>query len=180
MSTDGNKVAAALYNEHRSALKRYALRVAPKSDADDLVQETYVRTLKHLSNGNSVKSPRRFLFRILTNLVYAMFRRSEFRYATNSTPDMDEFEADEYRCSPEHGVLAQQQLDAFTVVVTQLPDSYRQCFVLRRVYGVSCKEIAETLGVSEKVVQVRAARGLRYLQDYCQKHGIELEDYVDE
>ena len=161
MPGDPSKEAASLYVEHSTSLKRYALRLVPRSDvshAEDAVQETFARTVKHLRNGNSVESPKGFLFRTLRNLVYNMFYRTERSYETNDMPDMDEFEADAYTCSPERRALAQQQLDAFSSAIAQLPDTYREAFVMRRVYGKSCREIAEVLGRSEDVVRVTLHR----------------------
>ena len=182
MPGDPKKEAAALYAEHSTSLKRYALRLVPRSDishAEDAVQETFERTVKHLKSGNPVTSPRGFLFKTLRNLVYSMFYRGERSYETADVPDMDEFEADAQTCSPERRMLAHQQLDVFSIAIEQLPEAYKQAFVMRRVYGKSCKEIAKILGVSESVVQNRAAKGCKYLQDYCKKHNIVLDDYSD-
>lgn len=175
--------ASRLYTEHVGPLKQYALRLVPESqpsDADDAVHATFEEIVKHLNKGKTIKSPRGLLSKILRTLVYKMFYGNRRFQTIESTLDMDQFAADEVRYSPERSVLAHQQRDAFSYAINQIPKRYRLVFVMRRVYGVSCKEIAEQLGLSESVVQNRAAKGCEILRDYCEKHNIVLDDYDDE
>lgn len=191
MSTDLTKgatndaardTARNLYKEHGGPLRQYALRIVPASytsEAEDAVQETFAQTLRHLNDGKSITWPRAFLSTLLRALVYKMFYNRKSIPEIEASLDMDQFEADEYTCSPEHRVLAHQQREAFNSAVAQIPESYRQAFIMRRVYGSSCKEIAEVMGVSESVVQNRAAMGCKLLVAYCEEHNIVLDDYDD-
>ena len=179
MSTEGNKVAAALYREHGKSLRRYALRLVPGSEpahADDVVQETFAHTVKHLNNGRDVTS-RGFLFKVARNLIVTMFYRS--RPHNDADVDMDEIPSDVNGSSTERGVLLQQQLDALGVAIAALPERYQEAFYRRRVLGESCREIAKAMGTTEHTVAVYAGRGGRLLKDYCEKHCISLDNLAD-
>lgn len=163
MSTDGNKVAAKLYSEHNQSLKRYVLRLVPESEpshADDVVQETFAHTVKHLNNGKKVTS-KGFLFRIARNLIVTTFYRNRQNTQTDATPEMYEFATDANRSSPERRVMVQQQLDALSVGIEGLPERYKEAFYRRCVWGESCREISATMGTTEHTVANYVGRGGR-------------------
>lgn len=182
MPVEDNEVAASLYRDHEKSLRGYVLRLVPGyqvTHADDVIQETFVRTIKHLNSGKAVESPKGFLFTTARNLVTSMFYRGQKCAQTDSMPDMDEHTSNANVCSPEHRAMLQQKLDAFSVAIAELPDRYQEAFVRRRVLGESCREIAAAMHLSEAAVSNYAALGWKLLLEYCEEHEIVLDDCSD-
>ena len=180
-SRDG-ELAVALYNEHKKSLQSYVRRRLPGADvahAEDVVQETFARTIRHLNNGHSVKSPKGFLFTTARNLITSMFYRRRDYTETDATEDMDVYAADANASSPQRHVAAQQQLDALSAAIAGLPASYQEAFVRRRVWGQSCREIAAAMDIKEHTVSTYVALGWQLLDQYCKQHDIVLKSFTD-
>ena len=183
MSTEGNKLAAALYNEHRKWLQQKVRKYVPDGDAsraEDVVQETFARTVKHLNNGKTLERPRGFLFTTARNLITSMFYRSRHYTETDDTLDMDQFATEANTCSPERWAMMQQRLDAFSIAIETIPTNYREAFVRRRVWGQSCREIGEIMGVKEHTIATYVGYAWQSLKDYCEANDIPLDDFSDD
>ena len=183
MSPEDNKIAVtSLYREHEKSLRGYVLRLVPGYEvthAEDVVQETFVRAIRHLNNGKEVESPKGFLFTTARNLVTSMFYRSRQHTQTDSMPDMDEYTSNANTCSPERRAMVQQKLDAVAAAIATLPERHQEAFVRRRVWGESCSEIAEVMELSEACVSNYATLGWKQLVQYCDVHNIALNDFSD-
>ncbi len=183
MPAERDEVAASLYRDHKKSLMGYVVRRVPGYEvahAEDVVQETFVRTIRHLNNGKAVDSPKGFLFTTARNLITSMFYRGRQNAQTDSMPDMDEYTSSANVYSPEHRAMLQQKLDAFSVAIAALPERYQEAFVRRRVWGESCREIAEAMHLSENAVSNYAALGWKLLLEYCKEHEIVLNDFSDQ
>lgn len=183
MSASGSEIAASLFAEHEKSLRNYVQSLVPgfeRAHAEDVVQETFVRTIQHLNNGKAVDSPRGFLFKTARNLTTSMFYRGRKHTDTHSAPDMDEYTSPANGCSPEYRFMLQQKLDAFSVAIAALPQRYQEAFIRRRVWGESCREIAAAMQLSEKAVANYATLGWKLLLTYCEEHDIVLNDFDDQ
>ena len=183
VSNDSDEVAESLYREHGKSLKSYVLQRVPGgevSHAEDVVQETFVRTINYLNGGKEVESPKGFLYTTARNLVTSMFYRGRKNVETDSVPDMDEHASNANTCSPENRVFMQQKLDAFSTAISVLPERYQEAFVRRRIWGESCSEIAAKMELSENAVSNYAALGWKQLSEYCNQNGIVLNDFFDQ
>jgi len=181
--TDSDQVAATLFREHEQSLRSYVIRYVPgfePSHAEDVVQETFVRTIAHLNNGKAVDSPKGFLFTTARNLITSMFYRGRQRTHTDSHADMDEYALNANACSPEHRAFMRQKLDAFSDAIATLPERYQEAFVRRRIWGESCREIAVKMQLSESAVSNYAALGWKLLGEYCEERGITLESFLEQ
>ena len=178
-----SEVAASLYRDHSNSLRSYVVRRVPGNEvshAEDVVQETFVRTIKHLNNGKAVDSPRGFLYTTARNLITSMFYRGSRKLEMQSLQDVDDQALSANLCSPENRAFMQQKLDAFSTAIAALPERYQEAFVRRRIWGESCREIAVAMRLSESAVSNYATLGWKRLGEYCEKHGIELNDFIDQ
>jgi RNA polymerase sigma-70 factor, ECF subfamily len=141
------------------------------ADAEDLVQETYLRAFRSWDSFEQGTNLKAWLFRILTNLYISKYRHQQREPLVVSTDGMEEF--DLYRMmrdqgagarSPENivldGLVDQDVKDA----LGSLPDSFRMVVVLADVEGFTYKEIAEMLQVPIGTVMSRLHRGRKILQ----------------
>jgi RNA polymerase sigma-70 factor (ECF subfamily) len=139
------------------------------TDADDAVQECYLRALRHFDTlrGADVKP---WLFAILRNVCRVEFgRRSRVvLYDVNAEPDNSESAIplwQETQDTPETEML--RRLDAETIrgLVASLPDSFREVVVLREIEDLSYREIADVVGAPVGTVMSRLARGRALLRE---------------
>ena len=147
-------------------LARYLLR--DPSDADDAVQECYLRALRHFDTLRS-QDVKPWLFAILRNVCRVEYgRRSRvLLYDVNAEPDKPEDAIPMWREAqdpPETEML--RKLDAETIqgLVAALPDVFREVIVLREIEDMSYREIAEIVSTPVGTVMSRLARGRAMLR----------------
>jgi RNA polymerase sigma-70 factor (ECF subfamily) len=140
-------------------LARYLLRNA--ADADDAVQECYLRALKHFDTfrGGAIRP---WLFAILRNvckMTYAKRGFAEQELAEDAVPLWSEPQE-----TPEAGVLRRGDEQSIRDMVSALPDQFRETIVLREINDLSYSEIAEIAGVPVGTVMSRLARARSMLR----------------
>jgi len=169
-----------------SSLYSGALRMTRNpADADDLVQETYLRAyrgFKGFQEGTNLKA---WMYRILTNTYINAYRAKQRR---PDESELDEVE-DLYLYKRLGGLEAaslgrsaeDELMDTFSeaevkAAVEALPENFRMAVLLADVEGFSYKEIAEILDIPIGTVMSRLHRGRKALQkglfDYAVTHGL--------
>lgn len=134
-------------------------RFVPAEDVEDIVQECYCR-LAQLRSVAEIDSPRAYLFTMARNLA----QRQRQRARVVPIEPIGDSAADELVSDgplPDRIAAARQELDRVRAALATLSERARRIFVMRRVEGLSQKEIATALGVSEAVVENDASRSLR-------------------
>lgn len=148
---------------HEPALRRWLRGAFPGHEVDDLVQESYCR-IAALHDYDRIADPRRYLFQTARNVVLADVRRARVVRidAIGSAADLDAVmgsEADQL--SPDRVVGGRWLLTRVETLLAALPDRARSAIRLRKIEGLSQREIAARLGVSETIVENDLSRGLR-------------------
>ncbi|RYD67033.1 MAG: RNA polymerase sigma factor [Sphingomonadales bacterium] len=144
-----------LERDLRSWLRR---RVATPSDVEDIVQECYCR-LARLHDVSHITQPRAYLYAVARNLLQNQLKAARVvRLEAIAELDM-EWRSDDP--SPEDVVMARSELGRVQAALATLSERARSIFVMRRVEGMSQREIAQAMGVSEAVVENDASRSLR-------------------
>ena len=142
---------------HLDAAFNYA-RWLTKNDADaeDVVQDAYVRALRFFSSLRG-EDARAWLFTIVRNTWYGRFsRRSGSPVMMVADEDADN-RAD-VSLDPEAQVIQQQTVDQVRRALETLPTDFREVLVLRELEGLSYKEIAAIVGIPIGTVMSRLAR----------------------
>ena len=166
------------------ALYRTALRMTrSEADAEDLVQETYIKAFRFREQFTPGTNLKAWLFRILTNTFINSYRRRQAQPEMTELDDVSEF--DLYRKmsdaratssgDPESEFLERIVDTEVKDALGELPEKFRTV-VLLDVEGFSYKEIAEMLEIPIGTVMSRLHRGRKFLQkrlyDHAQEHGI--------
>ncbi|WP_347303019.1 sigma-70 family RNA polymerase sigma factor [Croceibacterium sp. TMG7-5b_MA50] len=158
---------------HEADVRRWLVRrVDVHADADEIIQHAYCR-LAELDYVGHVRSGRRYFFATARSILLERIRRSqivEFRAMT----DLDESSIMDDSPSPERIAGGRMQLQHVLDLLDRLPAAYRDVLLLRRLEGLSQKEAAARLGVSENVVENNVARGLRMLLHALGEQGVSL------
>lgn len=149
---------------HEAALVRYLRRVwRSQDDVLDLRQETYLRVYEAAAISRP-RAPKSYMFTTARNLMADRVRRGRVvsieaaGYLGASNVLIDEV-------SPERHTSAHEQLRRLATAFDALPPKCREVMWLRRVDGLSQKEVAKRLGVTAKTVEKHIARGMRLLAD---------------
>ncbi len=160
--------------EHIDALYRTALRMTRNAaDAEDLVQETYLRAFRSLHQFTEGTNLRAWLFRILTNTYINEYRRRQRRPTNSSLDDIEEFYLYDHLIEsgvqpsverPEDIVLSRLSVDRVIGVIDELPEEFRQVVLLADVEGFSYRDIASIVEIPIGTVMSRLYRARRRLQ----------------
>jgi RNA polymerase sigma-70 factor (ECF subfamily) len=156
---------------HEPALRAYLSKRFPAlPDHDDLVQETYVRTLR-AHEGGRVPCARAFLFTTARNAAIDLFRRRR----GHAHEELSEFSAlpliDEAPGIAE-SAEREQRLEVLLEAILALPERCRQVMMLRHLDGLAYKEIAERLGISPETVKVHMIKGLKDCTRFFRQRGL--------
>jgi RNA polymerase sigma-70 factor (ECF subfamily) len=160
--------------EHMPGLYSAALRMTRNAaDAEDLVQETYLKAYRSYASFEEGTNLRAWLYRILTNTFINSYRASKRRPEVTDVEDVEDLYL--YRRLPSTGgggtgrSAEDEALDRFTdddvkTALEELPEAFRMAVLLADVQGFSYKEIAEITDVPIGTVMSRIHRGRRALQ----------------
>lgn len=159
------------------------------SEAEDLVQETYLKAFRSFEQFEMGTNCKAWLFRILTNTFINKYRRkvkereildTEFRGGDNNGQDTAEHFGKGH--TPESDLADRFLSDEVLKALEKVPIDFRMVVVLSDIYGYSYKEIAKRVDIPIGTVMSRLFRGRRLLQeqlyDYAVKEGvIKLSEY---
>ncbi len=128
------------------------------TDPDNLVQESLTRVWQ--AHGRGVQSPKALLFTTARHLAIDELRR---RQIVTFEPVAEIAELPVYVSEPSAADAAarNQELEILTQAIQSLPDRCRQVLTLRKIYGLSQKEIAAQLAIAEHTVEAQIATGMR-------------------
>jgi len=156
---------AALVSQYAGALYRVAYSVLRNpADAEDAVQEAFVRVLRHRDTLGEVRDQRVWLIRIVWNIVLDRKRRAKTRPETDDVAELA-------RVLPCDGLSAEQIAAAaqhhahVLACVEKLPVKERQVLMLSAFEELTSVEIAEVLGITESSVRSRLFRARNLMAD---------------
>ncbi|VCU68653.1 putative RNA polymerase sigma factor FecI [Pigmentiphaga humi] len=152
----------ALYTEYGDWLDRWLRRkLGHAADAADLTQDTFLRVLGRLHAQPAaaliVREPYRYLATIANGLVADHWRRQRVEQAY-----LEELarRPEALAPSPEERLVAVQTLCELDAMLDRLPAKARRAFLLARLDGLGCGEIAGVLGVSDRMVRKYLAQAM--------------------
>jgi RNA polymerase sigma-70 factor (ECF subfamily) len=170
-----------LVTRHRKPVYNFILRfVRDPAQAEDLLQETFLRLIKSVDAYEQQAKFTTFLYTIARNLCVDASRRGKHRRATSldgpssrdedSAPLVERVAADQ--AAVDRRVIGNQLASRIQAAVDALPEDQREIFLLREVSDLQFNEIARVVGCSENTVKSRMRYALEKLREA-------LEEYRD-
>jgi RNA polymerase sigma-70 factor, ECF subfamily len=163
----------ALVSRYEGRIYALAMRILSQhQDAQDVVQATFLSVLEHLDGFRGDASFKTWLLRIATNKALSCLEKRQ-RHAGVSLDGGTEadgpiprpqFIAD-WRSDFEHTIGHRELQRVLEESIAGLPEKHRAVFVLRDVEGMSVRETADALGLSEANVKVRLLRARLMLRE---------------
>jgi RNA polymerase sigma-70 factor (ECF subfamily) len=162
-----NSAVLSAYKTHVEALRRFISRFVGKHDVEDVVQEAFMRAY-NTESGKPIEQPKSYLFRIAKHVALNQLRQR----SRKPTDYLEDFDAPDVLVSEwtlEDEIMAQQKLGFHCAAVAALPPKCRKVYLLRKVYGMSYKDIAATLQISDSTVEAHISKGYARCDQYIAK-----------
>ena len=148
-----------LFSEHNESLIQFlATRLRSVQEAKEVAQEAYVRLLS-LEDSGAVSFLRAFLFKTAANLAV-----DRIRSRNRQQQALDAGLCDESRetPTPDREAASAQEVEIVRRLIGELPPKCRHAFLLHRVHGAEFSEIAQEMGLSERMVRHYVLRAVLY------------------
>jgi len=143
-------------------------------DAEDIVQETYIRMARS-GRKEPVLYPQAYIFRIARNVTLDYLRRKKRKNAALSLISTVLSRSTE-TSNPEELLIADEQIRLLQAAILNLPKRCQQVYTLRKVYGLSHREIAEQLGISVRTVENHIASATMRCRQYLAEHSEPIDN----
>jgi len=147
---------------HEPALRAWLFRRRVNGlETDDIIQETYA-VLAALPAVEHIASPRAYAFQTANSIILRHLRRARI-VRIDAIGDVESLDAALDEPSPEQQASARQDLRRVNELIAALPAKRREAFMLRKVEGLSQRNVALQMGISESTVEKHISRALRTL-----------------
>lgn len=155
---------------HDARLKSYLRGSFPSVDAEDVVQESYLRTW--LANASKpVRSAKAFLFTVARHLALDSIRHRK-KIPIIAMPDLAALDViDESRNAAESAAIS-DEIALLTDALESLPARCREIIILRKIQNIPQREVAARLAITENTVEEQVYRGIRRMEAFFIKRGV--------
>lgn len=169
--------------KHMNSLYNTALRMTKNElDAEDLVQDVYVRAFRFFNKFEKGTNFKAWIFKILTNTYINQYRKKSreplqvnFDKVKYTFAEIEKDKLNQYEEKFDESIYDALFDDEIKNALTQLPDEFRMVVLLADIEEFSYKEIAEIVDCPIGTVMSRLSRGRRqlqnYLKEYATRHG---------
>lgn len=168
---------ARLVEEYSNQIYRLGLKMLNNAqDAEDILQETFIKAFRHLGGFDGRSSVSTWLYRIATNEALMLIRRRKNIEVSIDEPfpplegDQEPVDIVDFCCLPERELLSSEARRYLDQAIEELPWNLRVVFVLRDIEGLSTRETAQVLDLSETAVKTRLSRARMRLRQLLSRY----------
>ncbi len=169
---NGNRAEfARLVEAYSGQIYRLGLKMLQnEQDAEDILQDTFIKAFNALPKFQGRSSLSTWLYRIATNEALMFLRKKRPDQISVEQPAEDEpeqapLEIVDWCCLPEGELMSAESRANLDASVEKLPHSLRVVFLLRDIEGLSTRETAQVLDLSENAVKTRLSRARLRLRE---------------
>jgi RNA polymerase sigma-70 factor (ECF subfamily) len=174
---------ARLVDTYSSSIYRLGLKMLGNSqDAEDVLQNTFMNALLHLSSFEGRSSIATWLYRIAANEALMLIRKRKPEVSLEQETQQAEAESLEdvkpsvfadWSSLPETELLSNEGKELLDAAIQNMPEKLRIVFVLRDIEGLSINETAAAVNLTETNVKTRLVRARMYLRERLSKYYVE-------
>ena len=163
------------YVKHESAIKRFLSRFLPRlHDIEDVSQEAFLKAYA-VERVRSIDEPKSYLFRVAKHIAISQLRKNA-RQPLSYIEDFDSLDIVGSTSSTEEEMMAHQRLGLRCDAVAALTPQVRRAYLMRKVYGMSYKEISTRLAISISTVEKHLAKGVMQCERFVRERSREDSD----
>jgi RNA polymerase sigma-70 factor (ECF subfamily) len=142
-----------------------------QNEVADLCQDVYVRVYEAAREArpDPVKP---FVFAVARNMIIDRIRR-EHVVPIETVADLESLAVGADQPGPDRAVMAREELRRLQAALDRMPARCREAVVLKKIEGLSMREIATRMGISFKTVDRHLSDGAQYLADFIYGHADE-------
>lgn len=164
---------ARLVDIYSERVYRLALKILnDPQDAEDILQETFLKAMRALPSFEGRSSLSTWIYRIATNEALMLLRKRKHGNFSLDDVKYDESEEGErelqiidWCCLPERELISGEARKFLDKAIESLPDLLKLVFILRDIDGLSIRETAEALNLTDVTVKTRLLRARLFLRD---------------
>jgi RNA polymerase sigma-70 factor (ECF subfamily) len=164
---------ARLVDIYSERVYRLALKILnDPQDAEDILQETFLKAMRALPSFEGRSSLSTWIYRIATNEALMLLRKRKHGNFSLDDVKYDESEEGErelqiidWCCLPERELISGEARKFLDKAIESLPDLLKLVFILRDMDGLSIRETAEALNLTDVTVKTRLLRARLFLRD---------------
>jgi RNA polymerase sigma factor (sigma-70 family) len=155
---------------HEPALRAWLRRKKELPiEADDLVQEAYA-VLAELESVDHIHNPKAYLFQTAYSIALQLLRRDRV-VSILAIADVEDLQICAEAPGPEQQVASRQELRRVAEAIESLPAQCGEVFRLRKVEGLSQREVATRMSLAESTIEKHMGRATRLLMDHFGRGG---------
>ena len=170
----GSTAITSAFLLHRNFLYKFLTRFFhEEQDIEDVTQETFLRAYAaEQKKATGIEHPKAYLFRIAKNIALTRLTRKSHQI-TSYIEDLGDSSVINSETNAADEAEAQETLGLYCEAVASLPEKCRQVFLLRKVHGLSHKEIAEHMSLSVSSVEKYLRTGILTCAEYLREREAE-------
>ncbi len=171
---------ARMVDLYSDKIYRLALKFTNNSqDAEDVLQETFLKAMRALPEFEGRSSLSTWLYRIAVNESLMLLRKQKPDLALDTPAEEEDSEEGgssnglilaDWCCLPEEELLSEESRRFLDQAIQQLPATLRSVFILRDIEGMSIRETADLLGLTETNVKTRLLRARLFLRQQLSRY----------
>ena len=159
---------SAAFLEHQSFLKKFLSQyLYNQQDIDDVAQETYLRAYQ-AEQKKDIEQPKAFLFCIARNIALTELTKKSHQI-TDTIVDLGDSIVILDEATVENEIEAQQRLGIYCEAVAALPKQCRRVYLLRKIHGLSHKEIAAHMDLTVSSIEKHLLKGVLKCRAYVRE-----------
>lgn len=155
-----NTTMTLAYNDYGTGLSRHSFfKLHDRQLGEDLVQDTYMKTLNYLIKGGKIDTMKSFLYHILNCLIIDEYRKRK-------PLSLDNLLESGFNVSTGNNEKMVDILDGKTalILIARLPEKYQKVMRMKYVQNLSLEEMSQVTGQTKNSIAVQAYRGLEKLK----------------
>lgn len=167
---------AELVTKTEAKVFSHLLRLTQNSsDAQELLQETYLSAFKNLNSFKGNSSFYTWVYRIATNHAFMHFRRQKPETSVEELPlptheELKKRQIRDWDMDPADAAQKEEVRAIMEKAIAGLPEGYREVVLMRDMEGLSTAETAELMGINEGTVKTRLHRARIFLREILSSH----------
>lgn len=170
LKSGNSKAFEMLFEHHHKKLYSFLFHLLnSKEDAEEIVQETFIKIWEKREDFIEGYPFESFLFKIAKNAFLNLNRkkvnRRVFEEHLNLLQEISSEKSDDY-------IIFKETSDIIDIIISGLSPKRKEIFLLRRIEGLSRQEIAERLGISVVTVDGQLLKANKYLKEELKKYSL--------